>query len=45
MRELAEGAGLPFRDDPSNAEPLYARNRIRNELLPILAEIGPASEE
>ena len=35
-RELAEEAGLPFRDDPSNAEPRFARNRIRNEVMPVL---------
>jgi tRNA(Ile)-lysidine synthase len=43
-RELATEAGLPFRDDPSNAEPVYARNRIRNEVLPVLREIGPEAE-
>src|SRR5687767_14628468 len=43
-RRLVSEAGLPFRDDPSNAEPDYARNRIRNEVLPVLREIGPALE-
>jgi tRNA(Ile)-lysidine synthase len=44
VRELVAEAGLPFRDDPSNAGPVYARNRIRNEVLPVLREIGPEAE-
>jgi tRNA(Ile)-lysidine synthase len=44
VRSLVAEAGLPFRDDPSNAEPRYARNRIRHEVLPVLREIGPQAE-
>lgn len=45
VRALASEAELPFRDDPTNADPLYARNRIRNEILPVLRELSPAAEQ
>jgi tRNA(Ile)-lysidine synthase len=38
-----EQRGLAWRDDPSNAEESYARNRVRNGLLPELAAIHPAA--
>lgn len=43
-RSIATEAELPFVDDPSNSSPRYARNRIRNEVIPVLAEIGPEVE-
>ncbi|MEO7196972.1 MAG: tRNA lysidine(34) synthetase TilS [Solirubrobacterales bacterium] len=43
-RSVAAQASLPFVDDPTNALPQYARNRIRAEVLPVLAEIGPEVE-
>jgi tRNA(Ile)-lysidine synthase len=36
--------GLPWREDPSNETDAYARNRVRNELLPALRSIHPAAE-
>jgi tRNA(Ile)-lysidine synthase len=35
--------GLGWRDDPTNEQPSYARNRIRQGLLPALAEVHPAA--
>jgi tRNA(Ile)-lysidine synthase len=34
---------LEWRDDPTNAEDGYKRNRVRNRLVPALAEIHPAA--
>ena len=44
-RRLATEAGLPFRDDPSNLDPRFARARIRHEVLPVLRELNPAAED
>lgn len=33
--------GIDFRTDPSNAKPIYTRNRIRLSLLPVLKEFNP----
>jgi tRNA(Ile)-lysidine synthase len=40
-----EERGLPWRDDSTNAESTYARNRVRHGLLPELASIHPAAAE
>lgn len=37
---LCEAVGLAPVVDPSNADPRFRRNRIRHELLPLLADIG-----
>ena len=44
-RALAEQAGLPFRDDPSNEDPRFARVRLRREVLPVLRDLSSAAEE
>jgi tRNA(Ile)-lysidine synthase len=38
-----EERGLRWRDDPTNEEPAYARNRVRRGLVPALAAIHPAA--
>lgn len=40
-----EERGLAWRDDPTNAEPGYARNRIRHGLGEALAEVHPAAAQ
>jgi tRNA(Ile)-lysidine synthase len=36
---LLEEAGLDWTEDPTNADPKFVRNRIRHELLPMLAAV------
>lgn len=36
--------GLDFADDASNADPRYARARVRHEVMPVLAGLSPAVE-
>ncbi|MBQ8310881.1 MAG: tRNA lysidine(34) synthetase TilS [Clostridia bacterium] len=38
-----EANGVPFVTDGTNADPTYARNRIRMEVLPILEELFPGA--
>jgi tRNA(Ile)-lysidine synthase len=40
-----EERGLEWRDDPSNAEPSFARNRVRHGLAAALAEVHPAAAQ
>jgi tRNA(Ile)-lysidine synthase len=40
-----EERGLPWRDDPSNEGPAYARNRIRHGLALALADVHPAAAQ
>jgi tRNA(Ile)-lysidine synthase len=43
--EYLRSAGIAFVTDPSNAKPLYTRNRIRLEIVPILKQFNPRIEE
>jgi tRNA(Ile)-lysidine synthase len=40
-----EERGLPWRDDPSNEEAAYARNRVRHGLAAALADVHPAAAQ
>jgi tRNA(Ile)-lysidine synthase TilS/MesJ len=37
--------GLVWRDDPTNAKPAYARNRVRHGLARALADVHPAAAQ
>ncbi|MDP2385281.1 MAG: tRNA lysidine(34) synthetase TilS [Bacteroidota bacterium] len=36
---------IPFREDSSNSEEKYLRNKLRNQVVPLLKEINPSLEE
>jgi tRNA(Ile)-lysidine synthase len=38
-------AGVSYREDSSNATSIYLRNRIRQEVIPLLTQLAPASVE
>lgn len=39
----ARTEGIPFREDSSNSSPKYLRNRVRNEVLPLLEDLRPGA--
>lgn len=41
IEAYAESNGIPFRTDATNADNSYYRNRIRNELMPLLDSLIP----
>ncbi len=45
LRGELVAAGIPFRTDPTNADPSFARNRLRLEVLPAIERINPAAIE
>ncbi len=40
VRAVCADRGLEPLDDPSNADPRFVRNRVRHEVLPLLASVG-----
>ena len=46
VRRHLEARGLAWREDPTNADPAFLRNRVRHELLPLLeARFNPRLRE
>ncbi len=45
LRLYLEGLGVPWREDPANLDPRYARARVRHGLLPALEAAGPGIRE
>jgi tRNA(Ile)-lysidine synthase len=43
-RAHCRARGLDFVDDPSNADPRFARARVRGEVMPVLSDLNPAAE-
>jgi tRNA(Ile)-lysidine synthase len=45
LRGHLDAAGIGYRLDPSNEDPAFLRNRVRNEVLPLLESIRPGVAE
>ena len=45
LRDALRQDGIAWREDSSNADKAYLRNRVRTELIPLLEQIAPGSEE
>jgi tRNA(Ile)-lysidine synthase len=43
-REYCRAHGLSWQEDPTNADPRFARSRLRHEVLPVLRALSPAAE-
>ena len=43
MKKYAEEKRVPYIEDSSNASPKYFRNRLRQELLPVVKNLRPQS--
>lgn len=43
IEEHARAEGIAFREDASNTDPHYLRNRVRHELLPVMEGLAPGA--
>jgi tRNA(Ile)-lysidine synthase len=45
LRGHLDAAGIGYRLDPSNEDPAFLRNRVRNEVVPLLESIRPGAAD
>jgi len=45
LRDWLRAEGLPWREDASNEDPAFQRNRIRHQWLPLIRSLNPRAEE
>lgn len=45
LRALLDAAAIGYRDDPTNTDPAFLRNRVRGELLPMLESLRGGAVE
>ena len=45
LRAYLDQLGQPWREDQSNADVSFARNRLRHEVLPLLRQLNPSLDE
>lgn len=45
IRQFADQQGIKWRDDSSNSQDKYLRNKIRHQLIPLLEDINAAAPE
>lgn len=43
LRSRLDAAGIAYLMDATNADPVYLRNRVRGELLPLMEEVRPGA--
>jgi tRNA(Ile)-lysidine synthase len=45
IRTALRAAGLPWREDRTNEDPRFLRNRVRHELIPLLEALAPGARK